>query len=123
MRIATLILSIAILIPMSLQSCTAFFLSGIAVKIGTKMGEQNAAASSGGVFASVLTLLALAFVWGYPLVAAILYFIGALLAFSAALLGFVDMKFWGFILLMFCVFSFFGWREKHKKEALTARTA
>lgn len=120
MRIATLILSIAILVPMSLQSCTAFFLSGIAVKLGTKMGEQNAAASSGGVFASVLTLLALAFVWGYPLAAMVLYFIGALLAFSSALLGFTDMKFWGFILLVFCVFSFLGWREKQKKVSMHA---
>jgi len=115
MRIATLILSIVVFVLMSLQSCSAAFLGSMADSLGSEKGEQIATAGGGGILVSIVALIALAFVWGFPLVSMILYFIGALLAFATASMGFNDMQIWGFVLLVLGAFSFLGWREKRKK--------
>lgn len=116
MRIATLILSIVVFGIISFQSCAAFALGGLADSMSDGKGEQ-AASGAGGILVAIVTLVALAFVWGLPFVSMILYIIAALSAFATAAMGFPDMNIWGFVLLVLAVLSFFGWREKRKKRA------
>lgn len=115
MRIATLILSIVVFGIISFQSCAAFALGGLADSLANDQGER-ATSGAGGIFVAIVTLVALAFVWSYPFVSMILYIVAALLAFATASMGFPDMNVWGFVLLVLTVLSFFGWREKRKKQ-------
>jgi hypothetical protein len=116
MRVAALILSIVVFGVMALQSCSIMLLGSVAQSLGSEQGAQDAVAGAGGVFVSIVTLVALAFVWGLPFVAMILYLLGALFAFGTATMGFPDMQIWGYILIVLSIFAFFGWREKRRKN-------
>lgn len=115
MRIAVLIISAVVFVLMFLQSCAGIMIGGVQENLASEAASETQQMASMGFLAALVSLVALAFVWGYPFVSMIIYIMAALIAFAAAAAGFNDMQFWGYVLLVLAVLSFFGWREKRKK--------
>jgi hypothetical protein len=113
MRIAAFILGILVSAIMGLQSCAVFGLGGLASsldKTDTAV-RQSAGGGAVGLFATVLSLIAMAFVLGVPMVATVIYVLAALIAFAASS-SFPDMKVWAVAMLILAAMTFFSRRKK-----------
>ena len=111
MRIATMILSLILVLVVGAQSCAVSF--GEAA-LGTKAAEQ------GGPIGLVLAFLFLvggAFALVFPLVSLIAFFFACVFGLAGgASTSFGDLTIWGVVSLILAVFSYFGWREKRKRR-------
>jgi len=110
MRIATMIITFFLLIPLTVQSCAIAGLSSV-------VGQQEMAGGGAvGILVGFLWIIGAAFVLGKPTIALFSY---ALAAFCALAVGattkFSDMTIWGIVSLVFVLFCLFGRRETKAK--------
>ena len=111
MRIATLILSLILMLIVGAQSC--------AVSISDSLGNTKVSSQGGvlGLFMAFLFLIAGAFVLSFPMVSMIAFLISGLVGLTAgSTTSFGDLTIWGVVSLILAIFSFFGWREKRKRR-------
>ncbi len=115
MRIATLILGLALLVIVGLQSC--------AVYLGESVTNEPVKTQGGvaGLAVAFFYLIGAAFALPFPLVSVIAFLLAALMGFSGGSTSdFGDLTIWGFVSLVLAALSFFGWREKRKRQAESA---
>jgi hypothetical protein len=115
MRIATMILSLILMLVVGFQSC--------AVSVGDSMLGEKASQQGGsiGILMALLFLVGGAFALAFPLVSLIAFVLAGVLGLSAgATTSFGDLTIWGIVSLVLAIFSFFGWREKRKRRAASA---
>lgn len=109
MKIATGIIGIFLGLLVLMQSC--------AVTAGSGLLEDKATGGAGaiGMLVGLLFFIAGAFAFALPLVAAIMFALGAVFAFFASTSGnFADIGIWGGIALVLAVMAFFTWRSGKK---------
>src|ERR671933_105200 len=107
MRIATLIISLFLMLIIAFQSCAA--------TVGADMGTNPDLAGAGkvGFLVAFLFLLEAAFAFGVPLLAVIAFVLAGLLALAAGFTsGFTDLQIWGFAAFVLAIMSYLGRREK-----------
>jgi hypothetical protein len=110
-RIATMILSLILMLVVGAQSC-AVSLGDAA--LGTKAAEQGGLV---GLVMAFLFLVGGAFTLAFPLVSLIAFFFAGVFGLAGgASTSFGDLTIWGFVSLILAVFSYFGWREKRKRR-------
>jgi hypothetical protein len=111
MRIAVMIVSLALFLILLLQSCAV----GVGGSLSSSDTLQQGAAI--GALLAFVYVLGGAFVMGLPLISGALFTIGALIAIPAGYQsGYSDLKVWGWLSAVLALFSFFGYHErKHKK--------
>lgn len=110
MRVATLILSLGLMLVVGLQSCTVY--------IGGSALENPASAEGGalGVLIAILFLLGAAFVMVYPLVSLFCFVVAGLTGLAGgSSTSFSDLTIWGIVALILATLSFLGVREKRKR--------
>jgi hypothetical protein len=110
-RIATMILSLVLMLVVGAQSC--------AVSVGDEMLGEKAATQGGpiGLIIAFLFLLGGAFALVFPLVSLAAFVLDGLLGLAGGgTTSFGDLTVWGVVSLILAVFSFFGWREKRKRR-------
>jgi hypothetical protein len=110
-RIATMILSLILMLVVGAQSC--------AVSIGDEMLGEKAATQGGpiGLVMAFLFLVGGAFALAFPLVSLVSFVLAGLLGLAGGgTTSFGDLTIWGVVSLILAVFSFFGWREKRKRR-------
>ena len=111
MRIATMILSLILMLVVGGQSCAVSF--GEAA-LGTKAAQQGGPI---GLVMAFLFLVGGAFALAFPLVSLIAFsFAGVFGLAGGASTSFGDLTIWGVVSLILAVFSYFGWREKRKRR-------
>jgi hypothetical protein len=111
MRIATMILSLILMLVVGAQSC--------AVSIGDAALDTKASTQGGpiGLVMAFLFLIGGAFALAFPLVSLIAFVLSGLLGLAAgSTTSFGDLTIWGVLSLILAVLSFFGWREKRKRR-------
>lgn len=113
MRVATLIISLFLMVIVGLQSCT------VAVLGGATGDDTTAGAGASGVLLAVCWLVAAAFVLPYPTVAMAVFLVAAVFG----LIGtygnaFTDAYVWTAVSVVLAILSFFGRREKRAKQAV-----
>ncbi|MER9456562.1 hypothetical protein [Mesorhizobium sp. M0478] len=113
MKVAIGIIGIMLGLVVLLQSC--------AVATGGNLTSNHdlAGAGSVGVFVGLLFFVGGAFAFGLPLVSAIVFVLGSLLAFLAAS-SFGDMKIWAFADLILAAMALFAWRSARKGKIASA---
>ncbi|RWH69474.1 MAG: hypothetical protein EOQ86_30230 [Mesorhizobium sp.] len=104
MKIAVGIIGILLGLIVLLQSCA------VATGGSLASNQELAGAGSVGVFVGLLFFVGGAFAFGLPLVSAIIFVIGSLLALMAAS-AFGDMKIWAIADLILAAMAFFAWRS------------
>jgi hypothetical protein len=110
-RIATMILSLILMLLLGAQSCAAS-LGGAALK--AKGIEQGGAV---GILMTFLFLIGGAFALSFPLVSMLAFFFAGVFGLAGgASTSFGDLTIWGVVSLILAVFSYFGWREKRKRR-------
>ena len=111
MRIAVLVIGLCLVMLVGMQSCTVMFGGGLTE-------DQNlAGAGALGQLVALLFILGSAFAIGAPKASVGIFAVAALFAFGAAgMSDFRDMNVWGWISVVLAVLSYFGIREKAKKE-------
>lgn len=115
MRIATMILSLILMLLVGFQSC--------AVTIGDSILGEPAKTQGGaiGILMALLFLVGGAFALGFPLVSLVAFVLAGVFGIAGgASTSFGDLAVWGWISLVLAVLSFFGWREKRKRRAESA---
>ena len=110
MRIATLILSLILMLVVGAQSCAVSL--GEAA-LGTKAAEQGGPI---GLVMAFLFLVGGAFALAFPLVSLIAFFFAGVFGLASASTSFGDLTIWGVVSLILAVLSYFGWREKRKRR-------
>lgn len=111
MRIAVLIIGIALSVVMAVQTFLVYVLGNV--------GNDEDATGGGavGLLVAFLMFVAAAFAMGLPLVSVILFLIGGLLALLiAASSDFPDLAYWGVTSLILAVMAFIGWRGKRRAD-------
>ncbi len=111
MKIATGIIGIFLGLLVLMQSC--------AVTAGSGLLQDKATGGAGaiGMLVGLLFFIAGAFAFALPLVAAIMFGLGAVFAFLAATSGnFGDIGVWGAIALVLAAMAFFTWRSGKKAK-------
>jgi hypothetical protein len=111
MKIATGIIGIFLGLLVLMQSC--------AVTAGSGLLDDKATGGAGaiGILVGLLFFIAGAFAFALPMVAAIMFALGAALAFIASTSGeFADIKIWGVIALVLAAMAFFTWRSAKRKK-------
>jgi hypothetical protein len=117
-RIATLILSLILILVVGTQSCVVSL--GDAA-LGTKSAQQGGPI---GLVMAFLFLVGGAFALAFPLVSLIAFFFAGVFGLAGgASTSFGDLTTWGLVSLILAVFSFFGWREKRKRRREEAARA
>ena len=108
MRIATMIISLLLMVVVGLQSCTVY--------VGGSATGQEKLSQGGavGLLVAFLFLIAGAFALAFPLVSLIAFVLAALMALVAYSVGFSDMWIWAIVAVVLAAMSFFGFREKRK---------
>ena len=111
MRIATMILSLILMLVVGAQSC-AVSLGDAALK--TKAAEQGGPI---GLFMALLFLIGGAFALAFPFVSVLAFFLAGIIGLAGgASTSFGDLTVWGVVSLILAVLSYFGWREKRKRR-------
>jgi hypothetical protein len=111
MRIATMILSLILMLLVGFQSC--------AVSLGDAALGEPAKTQGGpvGILMALLFLVGGAFALGFPLVSLVAFLISGIIGIAAgASTSFGDLAIWGWISLVLAVLSFFGIREKRNRR-------
>jgi len=96
-----------------MQSCT--------VMVGGGVTDDQDLSGGGaiGILVSFLFILGSAFVMAYPKASMIIFLVASFFGFvGASGSTFRDLYFWSFISLVLAVMSFFGIKEKKKKDEL-----
>ena len=112
MRIATMILSLILMVLVGLQSC--------AVSVGGSIAESEKSSQGGavGIFMALLFLLGGAFALAFPLISLVAFVLAGIFGLAAgATTPFEDLTIWGYVSFALAVLSFFGWREKRRRRA------
>jgi hypothetical protein len=110
-RIATMILSLILMLVVGAQSC-AVSLGDAALK--TKAAEQGGPI---GLVMAFLFLVGGAFALAFPLVSLVAFFLAGVFGLAGGgSTSFGDLTIWGVVSLVLAVFSYFGWREKRKRR-------
>jgi hypothetical protein len=111
-RIATMILSLILMLVVGAQSC--------AVSVGDAALETKAAEQGGplGILMALLFLIGGAFALAFPLVSLISFVLAGLVGLGGgSSASFGDLTFWGIVSLVLAAFSFLGVREKRRQRA------
>ena len=111
MRIATMIISLILMLVVGAQSC--------AVSLGDAALQTKAAEQGGpiGLFMAFLFLIGGAFALAFPLVSVLAFFFAGIIGLAGgASTSFSDLTIWGVVSLILTVLSYFGWREKRKRR-------
>ena len=111
MRIATMIISLILMLVIGAQSC--------AVSLGDAALETKAAEQGGpiGLFMAFLFLIGGAFALVFPFVSLLAFFFAGIIGLAGgASTSFSDLTIWGVVSLILTVLSYFGWREKRKRR-------
>lgn len=121
LRIATLIISLVLSLGLFIQSCAVSVGGSISEDLSTGAIERQEAqdlAGGGafGILAALLWLVAAGFVMAKPKVSVWLFAIAALSCLIGGAAGFTDLFIWAVVSVGFAVMSFFGIRERRKKE-------
>lgn len=114
MRIAVLVIGLCLVMLVGMQSCT--------VMLGGGMTDDQDLAGAGaiGMLVALLFVLGSAFALGAPKVSVGIFSAAALFAFLAAGASeFSDMGVWGGVSVVLAVLSYFGIKEKAKKDQLS----
>jgi hypothetical protein len=110
-RIATMILSLILMLVVGAQSC--------AVSLGDAALNTKASTQGGpiGLVMAFLFLVGGAFALAFPFVSVIAFFFAGVFGLAGgASTSFGDVTIWGMVSLILAVFSYFGWREKRKRH-------
>jgi hypothetical protein len=110
-RIATMILSLILMLVVGAQSC--------AVSLGDAALNTKASSQGGpiGLFMAFLFLVGGAFALALPFVSVLAFGFADIIAIAGrASTSFGDLTIWGIVSLILAVFSYFGWREKRKRR-------
>jgi len=111
MRIATMILSLILMLVIGAQSC--------AVSLGDAALNTKAAEQGGpiGLMMAFLFLVGGAFALAFPFVSVLAFFFAGVFGLAGgASTSFGDLSIWGVVSLILAVLSYFGWREKRKRR-------
>jgi hypothetical protein len=110
-RIATMIITLFLMLIVGLQSCVGS--AGGSITSNEKMSQGGAI----GMLVALLWLIAAAFVIGVPWVSLLLFAISAVFALAAgATTPYTDLTIWGVVALALALFSILGIREKNRKR-------
>lgn len=113
MRIASMIIGLILLVPMTLQTFTVFWL-------GDAFNEEAMAqAGAVGVLAALIWLIASAVAIPAPRGSAVLFAVAGALALLVSG-DFPDMRIWGAVALGLAVMSYVGHRQKRSAELAQA---
>jgi hypothetical protein len=110
-RIATMIISLILMLVIGAQSC--------AVSVGDAALNTKAATQGGpiGLVMAFLFLVGGAFALAFPFVSVIVFFFAGVFGLAGgASTSFGDLTIWGVVSLVLAVLSYFGWREKRKRR-------
>lgn len=121
MRLATLIISLVLVVISGVQSCAVAVGGSIAQDLSTaasdkQKAEDLAGAGGLGVFAALLWVVGAGFVMAKPKVSLWVFGIASLLWVGAGAAGFTDAYFWMVASIIFAVMSWRGMKEKRKKD-------
>ena len=111
-RIATLILSLILMLIVGAQSC--------AVSVGDSILDEPTKTQGGaiGILMALLFLIGAAFALGFPLVSLVAFLLAGVFGITAGgTTSFEDLSIWGYISFALAIMSYFGWREKRKRRA------
>lgn len=111
MRLAVLIVGIALSLAMGIQALIVYGFSSV--------GNNTTLAGAGAValLVAFMMFVASALTMGLPRTASVLFLIAGLLALlMAAASDYRDLLFWGVVSLVLAVFAFIGWRGKRRAE-------
>ncbi len=111
MRVATTILSLALMLVVGAQSC--------AVTVGGVVFQDEAVTTDAtfGILVAFLFLVGGAFAFGLPIVSLIVFVVAGLLALLVGTTSeFTDLAIWGVVSFVLAVLSFFGMREKRRRS-------
>ncbi len=115
MRLAVLIIGLCLVVLVGMQSCT--------VMVGGGVTDDQDLSSGGaiGMLVSFLFILGSAFVLAYPKASMIIFLVASFFGFvGASGSTFSDLYFWSFISLVLAAMSYFGIKEKKKKDEFQA---
>jgi hypothetical protein len=117
MRLATLILSLILMIVVVFQSCTL----GAFGTVTNNTVDTGAASSGMGI--ALLFLIGGAFVLPFPLVSTVVFALAGLIGSTAETGKFADLRAWGWISFLFAAMSFVGWLGKRRRARRRAAFA
>jgi hypothetical protein len=110
MRIAVMIIALAVSIFIVLQSCAI----GVG---GTLLNSQSLKEGAAiGLLLAFLYVLGAAFAIGVPLISTAMFAVGALIAIPIGWRTGSDLQVWGWLSAILAVLSIFGFREKRRKQ-------
>lgn len=116
MRIATMIIGFLLGVVMTFQTVLVYMFGSVGAELGSSEAEAAATAGAVGIFVVLLWLIGIAFEYGLPKVSIVAFVLAGLLGFGVSG-DYPDMGVWGTISLGLAVMSFFGNREKRRKDA------
>jgi hypothetical protein len=109
-------MSLGLMLIVGFQSCAASLGGGITGN------ETTAGAGAAGFLVALLFLLGGAFAIGFPIVSLVFFVLASPLALVAGFTSdFRDLRIWGFVALVLAVLSYFGRREKRRRDAQQAQ--
>ena len=117
MRVAVLVIGLCLVMLVGMQSC--------AVMVGGGLADDKDLTGGGaiGLLIAFLFVLGSAFAIGAPKASMIMFIVAALFGFIAgAGSEFKDMNFWAIVSIGLAVMSYFGIKEKKKKEIIQQQT-
>jgi hypothetical protein len=110
MRIATLILALILVIPLTVQSCAITGLSAVAGM------EKQSGGGAMGILVALLWVVGAAFALGKPTVSVVVFLLAGMFAFIGASTGYGDLEIWGGVSVVFAALCLMGRREvAHQK--------
>ena len=121
MRIATLIISLFLMLILGIQSLAVSAGGSIVSSLSTtasdqKVGEDLAAGGAIGILAALMWLVAAALVMSKPKASAWIFGIAGGFCLLGGSTGFGDLYIWGVVSLIFAAMSWRGTAEKVKKD-------
>ena len=113
MRIAVLIIGLFFVMLVGMQSCTVMVGGGIADD------KDLSGAGSVGILVAFLFVFGAAFVMSFPKASMIIFLVASFIAFvGGSGSEFADLYVWAFLSLGLATMSYFGIKEKKKKDAI-----
>ena len=117
MRLATLILSLILMLVVAFQSCA----TGVVGVVGADRATSEAA--NAGIVIAILFLIGGAFVLPFPLVSTFVFGLAGLIGASAPTGKFQDLRGWGAVGFVLAVLSFVGWSASAAERGRLPRSA